>query len=495
MKKIILSVVCGALTMLLASSCGHDDGDDLAAPEEQTTDAEQSAVVSESVAKVWHVTLKAKTASNGISKALTGDYDGGFNGQFAKGEKVYVFKVETEGYSEVGELTAESTGTTTTFNGDFKSPVAVGDNLELRYLSPNFDYSGQDGTLAKACEHFYAIANVQVTAVTADGEATNEVSLEDATFEFCSSMVKFTLTEKAVTSFTISDGKNTIAVTPASATNELYVSLPPVDAKTDYTIVASDGKINFSVTKSYEIDANKYYSANVTFFKVLSGVFSVSNGKTVKFAAGNLRYNADNGAWSFARNQYDFIRNAEGNESNTSGTRDLFGWGTWVGNGDPMTTTAIEATSSYGYSGDTKIGAEWETLSHDEWVYLLGNSEKRSGKNGFATIHSKFGLIVLPDNYTDPKGVEKAFVSGTSTTEYSDADWSLMESAGAVFLPAAGYRDNLTVYVGDYRGNYWSKTSYNASQAYNVYYRADVYPNDKNNLGRGQSVRLVRNAE
>lgn len=71
------------------------------------------------------------------------------------------------------------------------------------------------------------------------------------------------------------------------------------------------------------------------------GVFTVAEGKTVAFAAGNLQYNAaqgshycadgsvQQGTWRFAEHQYDYIGNDNSNISKSyDGWIDIFGWGT-----------------------------------------------------------------------------------------------------------------------------------------------------------------------
>ena len=71
------------------------------------------------------------------------------------------------------------------------------------------------------------------------------------------------------------------------------------------------------------------------------GVFTVAEGKTVAFAAGNLQYNAaqgshycadgsvQQGTWRFAEHQYDYIGNDNSNISKSyDGWIDFFGWGT-----------------------------------------------------------------------------------------------------------------------------------------------------------------------
>ena len=281
MKRIFLTFFCGALVMLTAPSCSKDEGTILQAPVEQVisdtssvdeksnapieqviSDTSSADVNNAPVAKVWHVTLKAKTASNGISKALkavNSDNKFGYTlkGEFSKGEEVCVLK---EG-EQVGTLTAKHTGEWITFDGSFTvDNLGVNDVLELRSPNVSLSYDGQDGTIESACNHYYAKATVKVTEISGDN-----VTVEDAVFEFCSSMVRFSL-NKNVTTFTISDdGTNSVTVNPESATDVIYVSLPPVSSKTEYTISATDGANNYGATKKYNIETNKYYTATVNF--------------------------------------------------------------------------------------------------------------------------------------------------------------------------------------------------------------------------------------
>ena len=110
------------------------------------------------------------------------------------------------------------------------------------------------------------------------------------------------------------------------------------------------------------------------------------------------------------------------------------------------------------------------------------------------------GLILLPDNWTCPAGItfKSGFHSEYSVEAYgqyqtfSADQWSKLESAGAVFLPAAGGR----------YGNYWSATGWyeNISQfdVFGAYCLtlgsggADVNLDDRYS---GLSVRLVKDLQ
>lgn len=113
------------------------------------------------------------------------------------------------------------------------------------------------------------------------------------------------------------------------------------------------------------------------------------------------------------------------------------------------------------------------------------------------------GLILLPDDWTDPKPCDKQFKSGVSSSsginyyktvnEYTAAQWTEMESAGAVFLPAAGLRFGASVNSVGVDGGYWSSSSYATHNARGLYFYSD-HVSAGSDLYRyiGYSVRLVR---
>ena len=93
-------------------------------------------------------------------------------------------------------------------------------------------------------------------------------------------------------------------------------------------------------------------------------------------------------------------------------------------------------------------------MTRDEWNYLLNNRNNASSLRGVAQVNGVNGLIFLPDNWTCPAGVtSKSVFHSSYGTEYYAAyqtftaeQWSKLEKSGAVFLPAAGYRDGASVY-------------------------------------------------
>ena len=246
--------------------------------------------------------------------------------------------------------------------------------------------------------------------------------------------------------------------------------------------------------------------------KPLAGAFSVSATKQVRFSKGNLQYTQSTQTWSFADNQYDMIGDTNVSGSDLADKIDLFGWSGSAGSAKWGISTS---QSNSGYSGDfvdwgTNIGdgKTWYTLTYSEWSYLRSSRANADNLIGVARINlnadgSKYanGLILLPDNWTCPAGV--TFKSGFADTygvqAYADyqtftlSDWQLLESAGAVFLPASGLRRGSDVDNVQYYGYYWSATPYDSGFA-GVF---DFGPFEANtNYGNfryyGRAVRLVQ---
>ena len=211
---------------------------------------------------------------------------------------------------------------------------------------------------------------------------------------------------------------------------------------------------------------------------------------------GNLQYNTSESTykWRFAENQYDVI-----GTWNTSTWVDLFGWGTWTGS-NPSKVTNISTTGSQ-YSFDdadfsqesiladaTQRSYDWRTLSKDEWVYVF-NTRTVNGGTGAgksytldATVGSREGVVLYPDNYTG--------------AVYSGSNWASFEAAGCVFLPGAGYRsEGTSMHAAGSRGRYWSSTPYNSFAYYVRFDSSDLYPQQYDNHYSGYSVRLVRPVE
>ena len=249
-------------------------------------------------------------------------------------------------------------------------------------------------------------------------------------------------------------------------------------------------------------DLQNILEASVVPKGILPGLFTINrHGDKVSFAKGNLQYQVNTGTWRFAEHQWDYEGAAKIRIGVTnSDWIDLFGWGT--GNNP---TPAIEDYEDYSYystfvdwgknsiSNGSDTPNLWRTLTIDEWEYILLDRADANAKMATGSIDGVHGLILLPDSWTLPS--ECSFNSGINrwdNNRYTLSEWVMMEAAGAVFLPAAGFRWGTKVYSMDFDGYYWSSTpgdEYNACYVYFGSGNAYTYFDYRN---RVQSVRLVR---
>jgi hypothetical protein len=469
--------------------------------------------------KTYTMTVQATKSGDATTRALADGGDGTLTATWATTENVYVKNDDTWA---TGTLQPQADGATATLKGTLSDvTIAANDVLTLQFpKSGDITYAGQKGTLADIAENFdWAIAeNVTVTSVDGGNITTNDV-----TFHHQQAIVKFTLVDKANTStylsptaLTINDGSSdivTLTSIPAETytTNlagVLYVALPAVSSK-PITLTATVGSDTYTLTTSSakSFDNGSYYRVTAKMAKqasvpdgALSGKFSVSATKQVYFSQGNLRYAS--GTWSFFDNQYDYYTSYSADAWNH------FGWSTSA-NTYGMNTSP----SSSDYSGDfvdwgnnsalqTALGTGWYTLSSAEWTYLFKTRTNAASKFGYATVAGKEGIIIVPDDFTDPmkNNGSGAFVGSTTTgwtaNVYSAENWSAMETAGCVFLPAAGWRNGSTVEYAGWFGSYRSSTADGSGNVYVVTFNwEDVTPEDNTARHMGYSVRLVREVE
>lgn len=247
---------------------------------------------------------------------------------------------------------------------------------------------------------------------------------------------------------------------------------------------------------------------------LVPGWFSVgedNNGTPIKvrFAKGNLQYQPSTNLWRIAEHQYDFVGNSvignvyEGGVkcSNTSinntytGWMDLFGFGTsgynnkvptlvpgsesyyWDNNLNNL-NGADGANYDWGWYNRISNGGnepnQWRTLTKDEWQYLLNRRIDGSKKYvGLATITvpSAFteqnsvtihGLIILCDSWDFNSNQQWTYytnaTNGFSDNVYSYEQWLALETSGALFLPASGWRIETVVRNVDEILYYWAST-------------------------------------
>ena len=290
----------------------------------------------------------------------------------------------------------------------------------------------------------------------------------------------------------------------------------------------------------------RYASQNTAPTGAIDGKFTINaDGDQVYFSQGNLQYQASTNTWKFAENQYDYVGSDNSNISSTyDGWIDLFGWGTsgyhdesdtYNVNYQPWSTSTSQVNSSYNYFGygpstnmtdpdltgtsanydwgvynpisnGSNTTNQWRTLGHSEWVYLFIHRTTISGiRYAKANVSGVNGVILLPDDWsTDTYSLNNPNDDGGSFGDnvLTDSQWVTLESAGAVFLPAAGYR--YETYFGYAEGSggyensggyYWSASGGDRDSANCICFYDWCVNMDVKLRFYGFSVRLVRVAE
>jgi hypothetical protein len=281
------------------------------------------------------------------------------------------------------------------------------------------------------------------------------------------------------------------------------------------------------------------------------------------------------GKFSLTEHAYSVVEQDDENyDINTKTAIGLFGWGTpnhkvvegrnyvpWETDSERRNYGPLNANDGraweyepswdwgsntiYKSDGYTTLPGSWRTPTKAEWSTIVNQRNTSDNLPGYnvtganqnmlptrvsyfyAKVCGKNGLILLPDRFFFPAGVTMAVEDGHDFRWYSSkdsyetsviasqADWSRMEAAGAIFLPTTGRRvyeaGQLKVKYCDANnfstGYYWSSSSYNTSStgydsstsAYRFYFYS---PNNITNASlnisepwdrnQGLAVRLVQ---
>ena len=279
-------------------------------------------------------------------------------------------------------------------------------------------------------------------------------------------------------------------------------------------VFLNNTQYEFGSIKDFETEA--YNPSNT------AKAFSISDSKQVTFSKGNLQYTQSTDTWSFASTQWEVIgtdnviggsvfSDSSGDDKNGTALADkvdLFGWSTSTTNfGVSTSEDWDDYSASFVDWGTNKIGNDapntWRTLTDDEWKYLLNTRPNASSLKGVAQVNGVNGLILLPDSWSCPADV--TFKSGFHSSygvdyyaayqTFTAEQWSKLESAGAVFLPAAGYRSGSSVGFVQVYGHYWSTTEDGSYDAYYLIFISDEARMRDYNRFYGRSVRLVRDLQ
>lgn len=313
-----------------------------------------------------------------------------------------------------------------------------------------------------------------------------------------------------------------VIITPAEGKGETSVSIKaPATGKAETAQVIFDNGKQKAVVK-------------IVWNELVPNAFSVSASQQVLFAPGNLQYQASTDTWRFAENQwvvsgsanenypggknFDYVNNKEIEfYEDPTVWMDLFGYSTHATN-----FGINNGASTIDYHGEfidwgTKMPAQgdqpWRTLTTGEWEYLLYTRPNAADLKGMINIkegdgifaEENKGVVLLPDDWQCPAGitfapyVEESEDNSYDNNIYTFAEWEQMEAAGAVLLPAAGFRTGSGIFT--FKGlnttcYYWAASAETEENWANVF-AMTMWGIQMNTSvrGTGNSVRLARNVQ
>ena len=267
---------------------------------------------------------------------------------------------------------------------------------------------------------------------------------------------------------TVTIGTQDYVITPATATDVLYVALPAVSGE-KVSFDATDGSDRtYTCAKlSASFEAGKYYQSTLKMREYVDlGI--VVGGKKIKWATCNVG----------AENPWDY--------------GDYFAWG--------ETATKTDYNGDWSNYFDTSDGGSTFTKYNKDGgktVLDLENDAANANWGGswrMPTNAEIEALIATKSNTTD---YTWTWCDG-STEKYNDTDvkgWKIVKNSNSntLFLPAAGSRSSDDLYHAGISGYYWSSSLYESASDYAGYvlsYSGGMY---RGNASRyyGQSVRPV----
>ena len=245
----------------------------------------------------------------------------------------------------------------------------------------------------------------------------------------------------------------------------------------------------------------------------LNGVFSVSETQKVKFSSGNLEYYKSTNTFKFADHQWNVTGHYSGSYKEVEDFTDIFAWGAGDNPTLKLSKKDDKNFTDWGINPIANGGNDkWRTLSAAEWVYLILQRQNAPNLVAYATLENVKGLVILPDDWKQPEGVDFKPLADTLDTRlsqgltqvknwsknkpdltganvYTSAQWQKMEDAGALFLPFNNWSNADKAHP---EGRYWSTDPDN----YVTFSLTTIWPKHGCAVSAFKSaVRLVKDAK
>ena len=381
--------------------------------------------------KTYVMTIDADKGND--TRALSLD-DKKLNSTWAQGEEVTVYNV-TKSADISGSLVAQSSGASTTLKGTLTGTIEEGDELKLKFLSPNYD--SQEGTLeyiAANCDY----AEATVTVASVDGG--NITTTGTAAFANQQAIVKFVLKDEgnsplSASSLKVSNYVNSCTVTLTPASNEIFVAIPGFSDNL-ITLTASAGGNTYDFAKTGVTFANSSFhiiTVKMTQCVDLASVTSEHAGKIIgtdgklyshvlcAVAAGTtpsamVGYVGDkNGTWGTAGASYSSTYN-----HGLAISLNNVGIGGSEESEYMNSASAGSAATNYQRARPSNCSG-WFLGSLNQWYQIMGSFSSPSLKDKFGTVG---GTNLYSNSYwTSSNGTENS----SYTKSYSFASNKVFE--------------------------------------------------------------------
>ena len=151
-------------------------------------------------------------------------------------------------------------------------------------------------------------------------------------------------------------------------------------------------------------------------------------------------------------------------------------------------------------SNGNNTNNQWRTLTQPEWDYVINTRSTISDiRYAKANVNGMNGVILLPDDWNNSNynlNNTNSPTASFSSNTLSASLWTILESAGAVFLPAAGHRfGNSSILEIGSHGYYWTASYGDNNYALFVDFSDyNVFTGSFDARCNGQCVRLVHDA-
>ncbi len=277
------------------------------------------------------------------------------------------------------------------------------------------------------------------------------------------------------------------------------------------SLVCGDKKALSNTIELETVSADTEVKAYYTLTNILDGAFSVGENKRVRFSKGNLWCDGSGNGWSYSDPAikswefedgqystpkwriYNHISHLLWCRSAKEATR-IHYYERGAENDILFTNkTADSPNDNFVVNG---LRGFWRALSggkNGEWNYLLNGrtttygagTSTESRRYAAVKVDGMSGLLLFPDEFSWPSELKEdepeTFNSKSdnwNNRNYEVAAFEVLQNAGCVFLPAAGYRDGSTSFsdLGFFgsEGYYWASDPINNNNAYGLEFSSDT---------------------